>query len=203
MCLAFGLLASTYAAGQVTVKELTATQETTYSIEVDSCRTSWTAAHTKLNQSVIQQRSSCTLPLNRQLELVEKLLVRVLQDKTTASNFKTLFLGGLSAYPEMRERLATLAKRSSDWDLADGRPQAGRLDAALMRLANQQEFLAGWQELFQRHGLRIAVSGIEEAVVSRAGDLPYFARLEPEGIKPGDKLPSNCLVWFSVQRTME
>jgi hypothetical protein len=182
---------------------MAATKETVYSIEDGSCRISWTAAHTKLNQHVVQQRSTCDLPLGRQLPLIEKLLVRVLEDKETASNFKSLYLGGLKAYPEMRERLAVLAKRSPEWDLAKGRPKSGGIDPFFVKLANQKEFLAGWQELFQRHGLRIDVSAVDEADVSEAGSLSYFKRLEQEGIKASDRVPSNCLTGFAISRTRE
>jgi len=197
------LLSDRSDAGEVIVKELTATKETVYSIEDGACEISWTAEHTKLNQHVIQQRSTCELPLSAQLLLIEKLLVRALEDKETASNFKTLYLGGLRSYPEMRERLAVLAKRSPEWDLAKGRPKSGWIDAFFVKLANQQEFLAGWQELFQRHGLRIKVSAVEKAEVSDAGSLSYFKDLERAGIKASDRVPSNCLTGFTIYKTEE
>src|SRR5262249_46950408 len=100
------LLFNGVAASQVTVKELTTTKETVYSVEDGVCQISWTASHTALNQHVVQHRSRCDLPLSRQLPLVDQLLARVLEDKETAANFKSLYLGGLKAYPEMRERLA-------------------------------------------------------------------------------------------------
>jgi hypothetical protein len=203
ICLTLCLSVSGLAAGEVTVKDLTATKETEYSVEDGSCRISWTAAHTKLNQSVIQQRTTCDLPLNQQLPLIERLLVRVLEDKETASNFKTLYLGGLKAYPEMRERLAILAKRSPEWDLARGRPKSGKIGPFVMRLANQQEFLAGWLDLFQRHGLGIEVSGVEKTDVSAAGKLSYFELLERQGIKATDRVPSNCLIDFSIYKAKE
>lgn len=202
ICLTLCLLFSSLAAGQVTVKEMAETKETVYSVEDGSCRISWTAAHTKLNQSVVQQRSTCDLPLSQQLPLIEKLLVRVLEDKETASNFKSLSLS-LKAYPEMREQLAILAKHSPEWDLGKGRPKSGGIGPFFVKLANQQEFLAGWQELFQRHGLRIEVPGVEKADVSAAGNLPYFKHLEQQGIKASDRVPSNCLTGFAVYRMTE
>jgi hypothetical protein len=191
------------AAGQVTVKEVAATQETVYSVDDASCHLSWTASHTKLNEHVIQQRSTCTLPLTQQLVLIDKLLTRVLEDKETASKFRSLYLGGLKAYPELRERLAVLAKRSPEWDPIKGRPKVGRLDVFLVKLANQKEFLADWQELFQRHGLRIAVSAVDEPDVSVAGSLSYFKRLQQEGIKANERVPSNCLTGFAIYRPPE
>jgi hypothetical protein len=137
--------------------------------------------------------------MREQLPLQSKVLARVAADE---SELRTLFWGGLGKWAEWSERLALAAGRSPSWDAKAGRPKAGQgLDAFVLSLMSQTDIFSEFEQVLADLHLRVRVSGVEKVSVTRAGSLPFFsAHLAPAGISTSDKVPFDCLIWFSVER---
>jgi hypothetical protein len=176
------------------------TGETTYEIESGSCRIRWTVARSGVNRGIAQHRAECALPLPEQMALNGKILDRVMESEPT---FRTLFLGRLKPFPELSVRLAVAAKHSPEWDAGHGRPRSSRpLAPFVLGVSSSTDpgVFADWKRLFEEKHLTFAVSGVEEVSVGAAGKLPYFPQLVAQGVTAGDRVPFDCLVWFSAVR---
>jgi hypothetical protein len=174
--------------------------ETTYEIRSGSCRIRWTVARSGVNQGIAQHRAECSLPLSEQIALNAGILDKVIESEPA---FRTLFLGRLKPFPELSVRLAAAAKRSPEWDARQGRPKSSRpLAAYLLDVFSSTEpaVFADWKRLFEEKHLTFAVSGVEEVSVGAAGTLPYFPQLMANGVMADDRVPFDCLIWFSAVR---
>jgi len=175
-------------------------EETTYQIESGSCRIRWTIARSGVNQGIAQHRAECALPLSEQMALYSRILDRVLESEPT---FRTLFLGRLERFPELSVRLAVAAKRSPEWDTRLGRPKSSKPVAPFMLgvfSSTEPAVFADWKRLFEEKHLGFAVSGVEKVSVAAAGTLPNFPHLVAQGVTAGDRVPFDCLIWFSAVR---
>jgi hypothetical protein len=188
-------------ASDVQVTDLLATRgEVEYEIHSGAdCRIRWVVSRTGINAGIAQLRSDCRLSMSEQLSVQSKILARVAADEP---GLRTLFWGGLGKWPEWSERLALAAARSSSWDAKTGRPKAGQgVDAFVLSLISQTDIFSEFEQVLADLHLRIKVSGAETVSVTRAGSLPFFsAYLAPAGVSAADKLPFDCLTWFSVER---
>jgi hypothetical protein len=183
------------------IDRLRARGEVEYEIQAGAdCRIGWAVSRTGINAGIAQLRSDCRLAMGEQLALQSKVLTRVAADEPA---LRTLFWGSLGKWPEWSGRLALAATRSASWDAKAGRPKAGEtMDAFVLRLMSQTDMFAELQQMLAGLHLRMKVSGVEEVSVAAAGSLPSFAEyLAPAGVSASDKVPLNCLVWFSVERT--
>ena len=52
--------------------------------------------------------------------------------------------------------------------------------------------------MFRRRGLDIQVAAVEKVLISAAGQLPFYERLPKGEVKAADKLPYDCMTWFSI-----
>jgi hypothetical protein len=187
----------------VVVTSSPAYAETTYSTAEGACRIRWIVSHSELNQGVIRHRSDCGLPFPEQMPLIARVMARVLEDAPGLGPASTLFWGRL--YPDgqrdqvLAARLAAAAKQSPRWDSARGRPAAGDPNTFVRKLANDARIYAELRELFRRFGLDIEVAAVEKVLVGRAAQLPFLQPL-PKGIEPRDRLPYDCMTWFSITR---
>ena len=175
-------------------------EETTYQIESGSCRIRWTVARSGVNQGIAQHRAECALPLSEQMLLYSRILDRVLESEPT---FRTVFLGRIERFPELSVRLAVAAKRSPEWDTRRGRPKSSKpLAPFILGVFSSVEpaVFADWKRLFEEKHLSFAVSGVEKVLVGAAGALPYFPQLLAQGVTAGDRVPFDCLIWFSAVR---
>jgi hypothetical protein len=173
--------------------------ERVYEITAGACRIRWTVARSGVNEGVAQHRAECSRPLSEQIGLNSRILDTVLAGEPA---FRTLFLGGLKAFPELSLRMALAAKRSPGWDVVRGRPKASRqIDAYVLNMlaAAETTVFPEWKQLFERKDLRFAVSGVEGVSVGTAGALPYFQELSTHGVKSTDRVPFDGLIWFSVK----
>ena len=188
---------------QVQKQEIPATHETIYrASEGNACSVSWILSRTDLNRTVAELRPDCGLSLEHVISLSDQILDTIEKTEPERSGaLKTLFIGGLTALPEMRWRLVLLASNSGEWDSVRGKPKAGGIDGLVERYAQPSGFLRGWEEMFRRHGIRIEVGGIEEARVEKAGSLPFFDELRLHGIGANDRVPSTCLLWIRLIHT--
>lgn len=185
---------------QVQKQEIPATHETVYRVsEGDACNLSWTLAATRPNRTVAQLRTDCGLSLERVLSLSGRILDAI--EKTEPERFRgleSLFVGGLSALPEMPSRLALLASTSGEWDSVRGKPKSGSVDALIRKYAESSGLLKGWEEMFHRHAIQIEVGGVEDVRIEMAGSLPSFDELRRHGIGANDRVPSTCLLWIRL-----
>ncbi len=173
-------------------------EETTYEVVSGSCRIRWTVAGSGVNQGIAQHRAECALPLAERMALNARILDRVVEREPT---FRTLFLGRLKSFPELSVRLAVAAKRSPAWDARHGRPKSAKPIAAFtlgVLSSTEHSVFAEWKRLFEEKHLTFAVSGVEAVSVGAAGTLPYFPQLMAEGVAAGDRVPFDCLIWFSA-----
>jgi hypothetical protein len=164
------------------------------------CRIRWVVSRTGVNAGVAQLRSDCRLTMSEQLLLQSKVLARVAADEP---GLRILFWGRLGKWPEWSGRLALAATRSASWDAKAGQPKAGySMNAFVLSLMSQIDIFSELQRLLADLHLRIKVSGVEKVSVTAAGGLPSFVtHLAPAGVSASDKVPFDCLIWFSVERT--
>ena len=106
---------------------------------------------------------------------------------------------GMNDYPEMYERIALAAKSSPDWDLAQGKPKKGSVNAAVVALANDaQKFYPEVVELFASRKLNPRFSSVEKVFVGPVSDTPFADKLLAAGLKKTDKVPYGSIVWFHL-----
>ena len=152
---------------------------------------------------VIKHRSQCAAPLAQQLPLLTKICAEFFSSDKNTRAFRTLFWGTLepdqeSASREMSLRLALAAYKSPGWDRKRGKPKDGDLNGFVKDLANREMIYPELKELFGRFQRIIQFSSAEKVRVLEAGKLPFYGQLKERGIKTSDKLPFDCLTWFSI-----
>jgi hypothetical protein len=179
-------------------------RETTYTAVSGSCRIRWIVSGFEINRGVVRHRSQCSLPLPEQIPLISKVMGRVLRDSSGADTPRTLFWGRLDPDGQqdhvLAMRLAVAAKRSELWDASRGRARTGNVNILVRKLANEAPIYAELREMFRRSGLEIQVAAVEKVLVAGAGQLPFFEQLPRSEIKATDKLPYDCMTWFSITR---
>jgi len=161
-------------------------RETTYLIlNKDGQGISVTTHQTDLNKHILRLRSNLNLPLNNQINLLNKILRKVFKNEDK-SQFKTLSVGRLiNAFGEnsdMSERLKTAAKNSSKWNIEKGRPVAGHENNFVRDIANEAMIYPELKKMFKEFGLEIKFSSAEKVLIN-----------------PFDNLPFDCLTWFSLK----
>ena len=81
-----------------------------------------------------------------------------------------------------------------------GKPKKGDINRFVKDLANREMIYPELKELFDGFNRSIRLSTVEKVRVQEAGQLPFFDQLQQQGIQAGDRLPFDCLVWFSVSK---
>lgn len=177
--------------------------ETTYHITAGACQISWIVNKSDPDKSVVRHRSKCNLPLNEQVPLLSKILAEILN----AGAFHTLFWGRLvpdkKDYLEMSFRLAIAAYESPLWDSKRGVPKKGHKNAFIVKIANKANIYNELKELFEEFNRKLEFTSAEKVLVLNADKLPFFDRLKKYGVNATDKLPFDCMTWFSVSRIEE
>lgn len=198
------LLAAADGRAQVVVTSDPESRETTYTVESGLCRISWIVSGFEINRGVVRHRSQCSLPLPQQVPLIAKVMDRVFGDSSGTGTPRTLFWGRL--YPDGRQdfvlamRLAVAAKRSALWDASRGRARTGNENNLVRKLANEALIYAELRDMFRGSGLDIQVAAVEKVLVIPAGQLPFFEQLPKDEVKETDKLPYDCMTWFSITK---
>jgi hypothetical protein len=187
----------------VAVESNPAYGETIYSIIDKGCTIQWIVYTTELNRGVIKHRARCPLPLARQLPSLSRIVEKILATDKQAPSFHTLFWGGLMPESgpsslEMPLRLALAAYRSRGWSVTRGRPVTGDTNKFVKDLANSESIYPELIMLFERAQRKISIASVEKVRVLAAGSLPFYGELKKAGVRTTDRLPFDCMVWFSV-----
>ena len=174
---------------------------TIYSISSKDCTIQWIARNSEIG--VIKHWSQCAASLAQQLPLLTKICAEFFSSDKNAQAFRTLFWGTLepdqkSASREMSLRLALAAYTSPGWDVKRGKPKNGDINGFVKDLANREMIYPELKELFERFHRIITFSCAEKVRVAEAGKLPFFDQLKQQGVKATDRLPFDCMAWFSV-----
>jgi len=175
---------------------------TIYRIAYGDCTVEWIARDTEAG--VIKYQPRCALPLSGQLPLLKKICAEFLKSDKHAQSFRTLFWGRLSpdginaGMQEMSFRLALAAYKSADWNAKNGTPRHGDINGFVKALANRELIYPELKELFGGFNRRVTFSCAEKVLVVEAGKLAYYDKLKQYGVTATDKLPFDCMAWFSV-----
>jgi len=147
--------------------------------------------------------------LSEQTPLLEKICSEFFSKDRNAQAFRTLFWGRLApdeprpALQEMSLRLALAAHKSPGWDTKRGRPKNGDINGFVRDLANRAMIYPELKELFARFHKSVVFSCAEKVLVQKAEKLPFFEQLKQQGVKATDKLPFDCMTWFSVSAVLQ
>jgi len=178
-------------------------QEIDYCLDQDGCRLCWETHLSQINKGIVQSRTRCAKPLEDQLDGLAALLTAIVNRDPNGASLHTLFWGRLAPDSpqddlQMAMRLALAAFQSDQWDRRNGRPVQGESVYWVRDLANSALIYPELQKLFNSFGRRIRVASVEKVLVLPAGQMPFFERLKAHGVRKGDKLPYDCLIWFSI-----
>ncbi len=178
-------------------------QEIHYCIVQEGCRLCWNTHHSQINKGIVRSRTRCAKPLADQLDGLAALLTEIVNRDPDGASLHTLFWGRLVPDSpqddlQMAMRLALAAFQSDQWDRLKGRPVQGETVYWVRDLANSALIYPELQKLFKSFGRRITVASVEKVLVLAAGQMPFFEELKIHGVQKGDKLPYDCLTWFSI-----
>ena len=174
---------------------------TIYKISSGDCTIEWIARNSEIG--VIKYWSQCALSLAEQLPLLEKICGEFFSKDKNAQAFRTLYWGRLepdtpNGSRELSLRLALAAHKSPGWDAKKGKPKNGDINGFVKDLANREMIYPELKKLFERFHKNIKFSCAEKVLIMKADKLPFYEQLKQQGVKAGDKLPFDCMTWFSV-----
>jgi len=181
--------------------------QTIYSISAEDCKIEWIARNSEIG--VISHKARCAMPLSQQLPLLTQICTEFFSKDKNARAFRTLFWGRLTPdgnkppSQELSLRLALAAHKSPGWDIKRGRPKNGDINGFVKDLANRADIYPELKELFKLFHKSINFSCAEKVLVSKAEKLPFFDELKQHGIKASDKLPFDCMTWFSISELIQ
>ena len=192
---------SAEAVSSVTIEHDSQWNATIYKISGRDCTIEWIARNSEIG--VIKQSAECAVSLSEQVPLLEKICKQFFSKDKNAQAFRTLFWGRLepdtpNGSRELSLRLALAAHQSPGWDAKRGRPKNGDINGFIRDLANREMIYPELKELFARFHKSITFSCAEKVLVQKAGELPFYEQLQQRGVKAADKLPFDCMTWFSV-----
>jgi hypothetical protein len=185
----------------VLVERSASDNATTYSIAQQGCRIEWIARNAEVG--VIKLWSECSLPLLKQMPLVEMIYAEFLRTDSNARSLRMLFLGeinpdAVTGARDMSIRLALAAHKSSVWDARRGDARNGDENGFVKDIANREMIYPELKEMFGRFHQNIQVAFVEKVLVQRADQLPYYDMLKAQGVQASEKLPFDCMTWFTI-----
>ncbi len=187
----------------VTIEYSALDKATNYTASSGDCSITWIAYNGGPNQGVIKHSPRCAAPMALQVSLLTKICTALFSHEKEAGAFRTLFWGGLEAErkpasQELPLRLALAAYRSPGWDVRKGKPKNRDINGFIKELANGVPIYPELQELFRPFNRQITLATVEKVRVLEAEKLPFYSRLEQQGVKATDRLPFDCMAWFSL-----
>jgi len=188
-------------ASRVTIEQNAQWNATIYSISCADCTVKWIAPHSE--PGLLKNRSACSASLSEQLPLWEKICAEIFRKDNRNGAFHILFWGGLepekkNGSREMSIRLALAAYQSREWDSKAGKSKNGDINGFIKNLADSEAVYSELKELFRRFDREIKLACVEKVRVLEAGKLPFYDKLRQKGVKATDRLPFDCMVWFSI-----
>lgn len=190
---------------RVVIEQRTHEDQTPYAVIYRAgrgdCSVSWIAYRNE--PGVVKYDADCPASLAEQLPLLNAIGATYLSQDRDAAAFHVLFWGRLApddvrASREMALRLALAAFRSDGWDKSRGKPKAGDINQFVRDLANQARIYPELTELFTGLQRSVVLTHVEKVLVVKAKKLPFFQELEKQGVKKSDRLPFDCMAWFSI-----
>ncbi|MBN1545043.1 MAG: hypothetical protein JW902_00120 [Syntrophaceae bacterium] len=174
---------------------------TIYSLVTKDCTIKWIARNCEIG--VIKHWSRCTLPLAEQTPSWKQIAQEFFSHNPNAAALRTLFWGRLdpdvtAGNRELSLRLAVAAHQSPDWDLKRGKPKNGDINGFVKDLANQAMIYPELKAVFSSFNKNISFVSAEKVLVTEAARLPFYDQLKQRGIRAKDRLPFDCMAWFSV-----
>jgi len=192
------------AEAEVSVEHDEVSRQTVYTIRSADCRISWTAYGTTANRGVVRHRSDCGRPLGEQAPLIGLVLHKVIESQDAGWEFRTLSWGRVYGDGQkdatIAVRLASAAWRSTDWNVVSGRPKGGDINGWVRNLGRDSDIAAEPRQVFANAGLKLEIASVEKVLVDRAAGLPFYNMLSRQAVRPNDKVPFDCQLWFSVRR---
>ena len=166
-----------------TVESSPGTAARIYRIVDRDCTISWVVYTTELNRGVVKCSTRCPLPLSRQI-------------------FETFLEKDVDApsSEEMPLRLALATHNFRDWDARRGKPRAGDTNRFVRDLANRVPIYPELKEVFEPASRRLSIASVEKVRVLEAERLPFYDKLGRAGVATTERLPFDCMVWFSVSK---
>lgn len=185
----------------VTIERDAQWNATIYSISGAGCTIQWIARNAEIG--VIKHWSRCTASLSEQLPLWEKICAEFFSKDKNAQAFRTLFWGRLepenqNGSRDLSFRLALAAYQSPGWDVRRGKPKSGDMNGFIRDISNKNMIYPELRELFGRFQRSIVLSTVEKVLITEAAKLPFYEQLKQRGIKAEDRLPFDCVAWFTV-----
>jgi len=174
---------------------------TVYTISGRDCTIAWMARNSEIG--VIKHSAECTASLSEQVPLLEKICAEFFSKDKNAQALRTLFWGRLepdiqNGSRELSLRLALAAHKSPGWDAKRGRPKNGDINGFVRDLANREMIYPELKELFARFHRSITCFRAEKVLVLKADQLPFYKELRQQGVSAAEKLPFDCMTWFSI-----
>jgi hypothetical protein len=185
----------------VLIEQNTDWNATIYRISKGGCTIEWIARNTEIG--VIKHVSDCATPLALQMPLLAEIAAAFFVLDPHARSFRTLFWGMLEPDTaagswEMSFRLALAAYQSPGWDKKRGRPKNGDVNGFIKDLAIRAMIYPELKALFTHLNRNLTFACAEKVLVIKAEKLPFYDQLKRYGIKATDRLPFDCMAWFSV-----
>lgn len=178
------------------------TDETAYRITDGQCTIEWVVRDSEKN--VILHRPRCPHPLSCQVPLLTKLCSEFFGESGRNLPDCTLFWGRLTpdgslpVSQEMAFRIALAAHRSQKWNAKRGKPRNGDINGFIRKLADSEMIYPELKEMFSRFNRRTTIASVEKVLVKEAGKLPFYDELLPYGVRATERLPFDCMVWFTL-----
>ncbi len=187
----------------VTIEYSALNHATSYTASSGDCSITWIAYDNGPNQGIIKHSPRCDAPMELQISLMTKICTAFFGHDKNARTYRTLFWGGLEAEQkpasqDLQFRLALAAYRSPGWDARKGKPKNGDINGFIRKLANETPIYRELQELFRGFDMQIKLASVEKVRVLEAGKLPFYSRLRQQGVAATDRLPFDCMAWFSL-----
>lgn len=187
----------------VNIQSIPELKEQHYFIKNGPCIFKLVLSTSSLNKSVLSNKSNCELPEKNQLSPMKALIHEVFRDKGRAEHLKTFFWGRLArskggTAKETSYRLALSAWRSPEWNPVLGKPIRGNINKFCVNLAQKNRIYPEIADMFSDVGKTALWESCEKVLVTEAENLSFFNRLKKQGVKPKDRLPFDCMVWFSL-----
>lgn len=168
-----------------------------YRIELEDCEIKWLLRTTQEEAGVVQDYSTCSLPVDQQLPHIKKIVHEIAEFSLTSPPIRFLAMNYLKQLPEMAMRLGVAVAQSPRWNSDTGQLRDNHTPKAfnsfIQDIANEQLIYRELKQVFNDVGLDIEIMDATNTLIKPAGQLPYYEQLKVLGIQPQDQIPYDSL----------